>query len=81
MSVNPGFTGQKFIPQAVQKIKEVRAMVSPETDIQVDGGNGIQNIREVTEAGANVIVAGAAVFFAEDPAAAIRSLRENAYQN
>ncbi|MDD6308111.1 MAG: ribulose-phosphate 3-epimerase [Clostridia bacterium] len=81
MSVNPGFTGQKFIPQAVQKIKEVRAMVSPETDIQVDGGIGIQNIREVTEAGANVIVAGAAVFFAEDPAAAIRSLRENAYQN
>ncbi len=79
MSVNPGFTAQKFLPEVLPKVREVRKMF-PDKDIQIDGGIGVQNIREVTEAGANVIVAGAAVFYAEDPAAAIRGLRENAYQ-
>ena len=79
MSVNPGFTAQKFLPEVLGKVREIRAMC-PETDIQIDGGIGLQNIYEVTEAGANVIVAGAAIFYAEDPAAEIRKLREKAYQ-
>lgn len=79
MSVNPGFTGQKFLPEVLDKVREIRAM-APETDIQIDGGIGMQNIYDVTEAGANVIVAGAAVYYAENPAEAIRKLKEMAYQ-
>ena len=65
MSVNPGFGGQKFIPESLDKIREVRAMLNEknlETDIQVDGGIYVENVREVLDAGANVIVAGSAVF-------------------
>lgn len=65
MSVHPGFGGQKFIPESLDKICEVRAMLNEknlETDIQVDGGIYVENVREVLDAGANVIVAGSAVF-------------------
>ena len=65
MSVHPGFGGQKFIPESLEKIREVRAMLNEknlETDIQVDGGIYVENVREVLDAGANVIVAGSAVF-------------------
>jgi len=65
MSVHPGFGGQKFIPESLDKIREVRAMLNEknlETDIQVDGGIYVENVREVLDAGANVIVAGSAVF-------------------
>ena len=65
MSVHPGFGGQKFIPESLDKIREVRAMPNEknlETDIQVDGGIYVENVREVLDAGANVIVAGSAVF-------------------
>lgn len=65
MSVYPGFGGQKFIPESLDKIREVRAMLNEknlETDIQVDGGIYVENVREVLDAGANVIVAGSAVF-------------------
>lgn len=65
MSVQPGFGGQKFIPESLDKICEVRAMLNEknlETDIQVDGGIYVENVREVLDAGANVIVAGSAVF-------------------
>lgn len=65
MSVQPGFGGQKFIPESLDKIREVRAMLNEknlETDIQVDGGIYVENVREVLDAGANVIVAGSAVF-------------------
>ncbi|MDD6309125.1 MAG: ribulose-phosphate 3-epimerase [Clostridia bacterium] len=79
MSVNPGFTGQKFLPEVLDKVREIRAM-APETDIQMDGGIGMQNIYDVTEAGANVIVAGAAIYYAENPAEAIRKLKEMSYQ-
>ncbi len=79
MSVNPGFTAQKFLPEVLPKVREIRAM-APDKDIQIDGGIGHQNIHEVTEAGANVIVAGAAVYYAEDPAEAIRKLRELSYK-
>lgn len=79
MSVNPGFTAQKFLPEVLPKVREIRAM-APDVDIQIDGGIGHQNIYDVTEAGANVIVAGAAVYYAEDPAEAIRKFRELAYK-
>lgn len=65
MSVHPGFGGQKFIPESLDKIREVRAMLNEknlETDIQVDGGIYVENVREILDAGANVIVAGSAVF-------------------
>lgn len=65
MSVQPGFGGQKFIPESLDKIRAVRAMLNEknlETDIQVDGGIYVENVREVLDAGANVIVAGSAVF-------------------
>lgn len=65
MSVNPGFGGQKFIPYTLDKIREVKQMCLERglnTDIQVDGGVGLANVREVLEAGANIIVAGSAVF-------------------
>ena len=65
MSVNPGFGGQKFIPESLDKIREVRAMLNEknlETDIQVDGGVTLSNVAEIIQAGANVLVAGSAVF-------------------
>ncbi|MFR3727353.1 ribulose-phosphate 3-epimerase [Lacrimispora sp.] len=65
MSVNPGFGGQKFIPYTLSKIKALRTMCRErglDTDIQVDGGVTCTNLRELIEAGANVFVAGSAVF-------------------
>ena len=66
MSVNPGFGGQKFIPYSLNKIKEVKEMAlkanNPNILIQVDGGVDKNNVKNVIEAGANVIVAGSAVF-------------------
>ena len=65
MCVHPGFGGQKFIPESLDKIRAIRAMLNEknlETDIQVDGGVYVENVREVLDAGANVIVAGSAVF-------------------
>ena len=65
MSVHPGFGGQKFIPESLGKIRELRAMLDAkglQIDIQVDGGIGTANVDEVLKAGANVIVAGSAVF-------------------
>ena len=65
MSVNPGFGGQKFIPYTLEKIKKLRGVLNEAgltTDIEVDGGVNAANVREVLDAGANVIVAGSAVF-------------------
>ena len=65
MTVNPGFGGQKFIPYTMEKIRALRRMVERRglsTDIEVDGGITLQNVEEVLMAGANVIVAGSAVF-------------------
>lgn len=65
MSVNPGFGGQKFIPYTLEKIKKLRGMLNEvglSTDIEVDGGVSAANVRQVLDAGANVIVAGSAVF-------------------
>lgn len=65
MSVYPGFGGQRFIPDTLDKLKQVKelaAAVNPDMYIQVDGGITLENVRSVVEAGANVIVAGSAVF-------------------
>jgi ribulose-phosphate 3-epimerase len=63
MSVNPGFGGQKFIPAAVDKIRAIRQMVAGRNiDIEVDGGITVETAGTVAAAGANVLVAGSAVF-------------------
>ena len=65
MSVHPGFGGQKFIPESLDKIRAIRKMITEQglnVDIQVDGGIYLTNVREVLDAGANIIVAGSAVF-------------------
>ncbi|MDY4208368.1 MAG: ribulose-phosphate 3-epimerase [Lachnospiraceae bacterium] len=65
MSVHPGFGGQKFIPESLEKIRKIRDMITEHglsVDIQVDGGICLANVRDVLDAGANIIVAGSAVF-------------------
>lgn len=74
MSVNPGFGGQKFIPYTLEKIRQLRNRIDAEglnCDIEVDGGVTLENVEEVCAAGANVIVAGSAVFNG-DPAANVQ---------
>lgn len=78
MSVNPGFGGQKFIEYSLDKINEVKQLsekLNPKLLIQVDGGIGSENVKEVIAAGANVIVAGSAVFNDGDIAENIKVLR------
>ena len=80
MSVNPGFGGQSFIPYSLDKIKEVKEMAKAcgkeDLLIQVDGGVGANNIKEIVEAGANVLVAGSAVFKEDKIEENIKALRE-----
>ena len=81
MSVNPGFGGQAFISSALDKIRALRQRITQRglaTELQVDGGIKVDNIREVVAAGADVLVAGSAVFNANDYAATITALRERA---
>lgn len=79
MTVNPGFGGQKFINEMCEKIKTVKDMVGDRNiDIQVDGGISSENIRLATRAGANVIVAGSAVFNAKSASEEIEKMRRNA---
>jgi len=69
MSVNPGFGGQKFIPSALDKIKalkELKAKRNPKLVIEVDGGITLENIKSVTDAGVELVVAGSSVFCATD---------------
>jgi ribulose-phosphate 3-epimerase len=78
MSVNPGFGGQQFIPESVNKIKRLRQMIESrnlKVDIEVDGGINKTTAQAVVEAGANVLVAGSAVYGAPDVAKAIQELR------
>ncbi len=80
MSVNPGFSGQQFIPEAIERVRTVASMLSDigrgaEVDIQVDGGVNAVNARELIRAGATILVAGHFVYRAEDRASAVKSLR------
>ena len=70
MTVNPGWGGQPFLPQSLDKLRRLRAPIGQKALIEVDGGVGADNIRDCAEAGADVFVAGSAVFGARDPAAA-----------
>ncbi|HEY9745111.1 MAG TPA: ribulose-phosphate 3-epimerase [Oculatellaceae cyanobacterium] len=76
MSVNPGFGGQSFIPNTLNKLQQVRQMIGERPIwLEVDGGVSPKNAEEVRQAGANVLVAGSAVFKAQDIPATIRALR------
>ena len=79
MTVNPGFSGQSFIASQVEKIRRIKAMIGDRSiEIEVDGGINADNVKTVTEAGANVVVAGNAVFSGNDYAATIGALRDAA---
>jgi ribulose-phosphate 3-epimerase len=78
MSVNPGFGGQTFIPSAIDKIRELRALLDRkglDVEIEVDGGIKLDNVAEVVAAGANVIVSGSGIFGTKDYAATIAEMR------
>jgi ribulose-phosphate 3-epimerase len=79
MSVNPGFGGQKFIPGAFEKIRQLnqwRARYNGAFRIEVDGGVDAENTAELAQAGANTFVAGTSIFHTPDPAAAVRQIRK-----
>ncbi len=78
MSVFPGFGGQKFIPSVLEKVREIRAIIDKsgkDIDLEIDGGITAENVAEAKAAGANVIVAGSAIFKAEDRAEMIAKLK------
>lgn len=79
MSVNPGFGGQKFIATSLDKLRRLRSMITDRglgTKIEIDGGIDASNIAEIVEAGADIVVAGSAIYGKEDPTAAARELIE-----
>ena len=78
MSVNPGFGGQKFIPETLEKARQVRALIEEsgrEIDLEIDGGVNFENVEEIKAAGVNIIVAGNTVFKAENRAETIARLK------
>ncbi len=81
MTVNPGFGGQSFIESMIDKIKELKQIIDEknlDVDIQVDGGIKPSNIHQVVEAGANIIVAGSAIFNSENIEETVQLMRKNA---
>ena len=83
MSVNPGFGGQRFIPQSLDKVKRLRQMIVERqlnVRIEIDGGVDRTNIESVVAAGAEIIVAGSAIFGKSDAAAAVKELRDATVQ-
>jgi len=78
MSVNPGFGGQKFIPHTLEKLQEARQIIDKsglDIRLEIDGGVGVQNIREIAQAGADTFVAGSAIFGKKDYKAVIDAMR------
>ena len=83
MSVNPGFGGQKFIKTSIEKLRQLRQMIEERrlnVRIEIDGGIDLENIGSVVAAGAEIIVAGSAIFGAKSPENAVRDLREATVQ-
>ena len=83
MSVNPGFGGQKFISTTIDKLRRLRQMIDErrlKTRIEIDGGIDLDNLQAVVAAGAEIIVAGSAIFGAPDAGVAVRELREATVQ-
>lgn len=79
MSVNPGFGGQKFIPNALNKLRQARAMIdayNPDIRLEIDGGVKVDNIAEIAAAGADTFVAGSAIFNANDYQATISAMKQ-----
>ena len=79
MSVNPGFGGQKFLPSTLKKLVNVRRIIDDAglpIRLEVDGGISVENIREVADAGADMFVAGSAIFNSNDYSATIRAMRK-----
>jgi ribulose-phosphate 3-epimerase len=74
MSIHPGYSGQEFMPDAPERIARLRELLSPEVRLQVDGGINRETARAAREAGADLLVAGSAVFWTDDPASAYREL-------
>mgnify|MGYP003300377387 CR=1 FL=1 len=76
MSVNPGFGGQSFIPSSIAKVRQIRTQVgSRPVEISVDGGVNRDKAGPLAQAGATILVAGSAIFGAQDPAQAVKDLR------
>ena len=83
MSVNPGFGGQKFLPSTLKKLVKVRRVIDDAglpIRLEVDGGISVENIREVADAGADMFVAGSAIFNSNDYSATIRAMRKELSQ-
>lgn len=82
MSVNPGFGGQKFIPESLSKIERLRQRLktadAERVQIEVDGGINVENASSLADAGADILVAGSAIFSAEDPGGALKELKSAA---
>ena len=74
MSIEPGYSGQEFMPEAYERIRTTRSLLPPDMYVQVDGGIGAENARPVHEAGARLLVAGSAIFGREDLPRAYRRL-------
>jgi ribulose-phosphate 3-epimerase len=74
MSIEPGYSGQEFMPEAYERIRTVRSLLPPDMHVQVDGGIGPDNARAVHEAGASLLVAGSSIFGREDLTRAYRRL-------
>ena len=84
MSVNPGFGGQKFIPSTLKKLEKVRKLIDDsgyQILLEVDGGVGVKNIREIADAGADLVVTAAAIVKSKDYAATIKAMREELGQS
>ena len=74
MTVNPGWGGQAFLESSIDKLKRIRALIGPDTALEVDGGIGVETARRCAEAGATVFVAGTAVFGAQTPSQAVKAI-------
>jgi ribulose-phosphate 3-epimerase len=74
MSIHPGYSGQAFMPDALDRIAQLRSLLPAPTRIQVDGGVNRETIAAARDAGADLLVAGSAVFWSDDPAASYREL-------
>ena len=84
MSVNPGFGGQKFIPGALDKLREARAIIDAsgrDIRLEIDGGVKVDNIGEIAAAGADTFVAGSAIFGSDDYAATIAAMKSEIQKN
>jgi ribulose-phosphate 3-epimerase len=79
MSVNPGFGGQKFIPQSYNKVRQLKQLINDtgsNAKIEIDGGVSTENAKELTEAGVDILVAGSFIFKAENPTQTIKKLKD-----